>query len=795
MTLPLPSLDEKSWEEIFEEARARIPRTAPDWTDWNAHDPGITFLELFAWLAEMQRFRLQRASPETRRRFVGLAGLTPEPLRPARVRVDFDPMPPGDGRRWLLLPADTPVTTRPGHGRSDAFGFQVARDAFLTANRLRRVVTDLGDRRLDHTEANGSPEVSFPAFGTGAPVGAALELEFGGPFRAPEFEIWVDLHEDDLDDLPSPGAGPGREVPPHPRSTAVDRPPIRPSVELAWEHHDGAAWRPLSVLEDGSSSFYRPGRVRFVRPDPAADSSSRSFRIRCRVAAGRFEIPPRLRALRLNVVDLVQVETELNEALGRGDGRPDQTFRLAHGKVLETGFARTRLQVGDVLDWDGLLAELSRPEPAPWATAARRALTGDLRTAAAIEDGASPEPPRGEARDLLRHRVARAVGRALGEDDAPSGLISDGRPVIEVGRETGDGRVDWERWERVDDFRRSGPADRHYVLDPAAGGGVQAPDAPARAEVRFGNGLNGRAPGPDDLVRARFYRHTRGALGNLPAGRSWSLSVQGVRLTGVNVRAAAGGRDPEAIEDAGGRARKSLRAPVRGVTSSDLEQLALHTPGLRVARARALVGHDPVHPGLHVPGSVTVVVVPRVRRDDDRAPVPGQGFLATVGDHLERHRVITASLHVIAPAFVRFGLSARIFLARRSSPARVRERLERELRRFFDPLHGGAPPGEAGAAAGGGWPLGRPIHPSEVYERIDAVAGVDYTVRVRLKRIDADRTVRRVETDAPLQLRSHELPDFSWEASAGELELIAFGEKPEGEADADPTPGHQDGGP
>ena len=48
--LPIPILVDQRLEEIAAEARSLIPRLAPDWTDFNHHDPGITFLELFAFL-------------------------------------------------------------------------------------------------------------------------------------------------------------------------------------------------------------------------------------------------------------------------------------------------------------------------------------------------------------------------------------------------------------------------------------------------------------------------------------------------------------------------------------------------------------------------------------------------------------------------------------------------------------------------------------------------------------------------------------------------------------------------
>ena len=45
MKVPLPNLDDRRWADLVDEGRSLIPFYAPDWTDHNIHDPGITFLQ------------------------------------------------------------------------------------------------------------------------------------------------------------------------------------------------------------------------------------------------------------------------------------------------------------------------------------------------------------------------------------------------------------------------------------------------------------------------------------------------------------------------------------------------------------------------------------------------------------------------------------------------------------------------------------------------------------------------------------------------------------------------------
>ena len=89
MLIPLPELDDRRWSDLVEESRALIPVLAPEWTDHNASDPGITVIELYAWLAEMDVFRANRVTDAARRRFLALVGVVPRPASPAQTVVAF----------------------------------------------------------------------------------------------------------------------------------------------------------------------------------------------------------------------------------------------------------------------------------------------------------------------------------------------------------------------------------------------------------------------------------------------------------------------------------------------------------------------------------------------------------------------------------------------------------------------------------------------------------------------------------------------------------------------------------
>ena len=87
MPLPIPNLDDRDFDQLAGEVRALIPRYLPDWTDHNQSDPGITILELFAFLAEIAIYQLNRVPERSLRRFAGLVSAPASPDQPIEARL------------------------------------------------------------------------------------------------------------------------------------------------------------------------------------------------------------------------------------------------------------------------------------------------------------------------------------------------------------------------------------------------------------------------------------------------------------------------------------------------------------------------------------------------------------------------------------------------------------------------------------------------------------------------------------------------------------------------------------
>src|SRR5512137_1701303 len=111
MALQAPNLDDRKFQDIVTEARKKIPLYCPKWTDYNLSDPGITLIELFAWMVDILLYRLNRVPDKNYIKFMELIGIHLEPPKPAIANVTFRLSAPQP--ELLTIPRGTEVATVP----------------------------------------------------------------------------------------------------------------------------------------------------------------------------------------------------------------------------------------------------------------------------------------------------------------------------------------------------------------------------------------------------------------------------------------------------------------------------------------------------------------------------------------------------------------------------------------------------------------------------------------------------------------------------------------------------------
>src|SRR4051794_31229763 len=85
----LPLIDDRRFDDLVEEARTRIPRYTPEWTDFNDSDAGFTLVQLFAWLGDQLLYRMGRLPELNYLKFLELIGIELMPRTPAQADISF----------------------------------------------------------------------------------------------------------------------------------------------------------------------------------------------------------------------------------------------------------------------------------------------------------------------------------------------------------------------------------------------------------------------------------------------------------------------------------------------------------------------------------------------------------------------------------------------------------------------------------------------------------------------------------------------------------------------------------
>lgn len=346
MGVDLPDLDDRGYDDLRAEAEALLSAHAEEWSDHAAHDPGITVLELLAWLTETYGYQLDRITEDHREKFLGLLGERPRPPEPASAVLSVTP--PSDS--VVMLPEGTPLRASEN---GEQYRFETVHDLAATGARVERVVVAGSAGRIDVTQENHRENGSFRAFGDDPAVGDALYLGFEtDPFAAAEtLTLWVDCHDSHL---PEPATG-----------------RFEPSVEPVWERFRPASdgWQPVDIRHDGTDAWYRSGRVTLGRTGASQrpDSSSGTppgegdlTWLRCRVATPGYEFPPELSAVRADCVRARHGRTVDSETLqqahdpGTPRGLNDQTYAFEHAPVQEATVTVDDCQWEPAADFDAV---------------------------------------------------------------------------------------------------------------------------------------------------------------------------------------------------------------------------------------------------------------------------------------------------------------------------------------------------------------------------------------------------------------------------------------------------------
>lgn len=318
MALPSPNLDDRRFQQFVDDAKRYIQQRAPEWTDHNVSDPGVTLVETVAHMADQIVYRLNRVPDKNHLAFLDLVGITLFPPSAARTDVTFWLSAPQE--EAVHVPLGTEVATMRTEGE-EAVVFATERELAVVPSSLRHlVVQQRGKQVVDRTHdlAEGNHVMCFAE--SPDPGDSML---FGLTAAVPHCALALEL------DSRVDGVGVDPRQPP-----------------LVWEAWTADGWQACEVDRDGTGGLNRPGAV--VLHVPAGHTLSRNGGqeagwLRCRVTEPHSDQPfyttsPTVRSAEAFTIGgtttVVHADTVYDEALGESTGLPGQRLRLSHTPVV-----------------------------------------------------------------------------------------------------------------------------------------------------------------------------------------------------------------------------------------------------------------------------------------------------------------------------------------------------------------------------------------------------------------------------------------------------------------------------
>lgn len=688
MPLPETPFDSRTYRDLLNEALARVPAHNPEWTNLSNSDPGVTLLQLFAFMTESIIYRANLIPERNRMKFLRLLRVPMRPAVPAEGLVTFQ-NPKGAfqittlDRDVELLAGNTPFRS--------VNGLQVLPvEARLYYKRplppdRRAGVEELYNLYAGMQETEGQFEFYETAVYEPAASGNVLgSLDISR--RTSDGALWLALlarqtEKQDLARVRSlianqvlslgilpaldeegavlyPAGPPKSDERPRllfdiPNAAderiryeqlqvSAEQDPLAgpaivniklPSADrlTTWEEDPrtaGVGHRPPSLQEtDDLDRLITWIRIRSLQIDVDTEASTRQLSI-CLSWAG------------INAAKVIQQTRVPAEQLPIGTGEPDQTMKLTNTPVIQ-GSLR---------------------------------LTVNGETWSEIDDLAAA-PPEVPARSP---RFASEAGRStLNATTAPA--------------DAGTSKV--------------------YVLDRESG------------EIRFGDGIRGMRPPQDSVIQAA-YAYGGGIQGMVGIGsiNKGSRLPEGIKA--LNPVPTWGASQAETVAEAEKKIPAIIRHRDRLVSTEDYREITERTPGVNLGRVEILPRYHPRLRNYASDGVVTVFVIPENDPEHPDAPQPDRLFLETVCAHLAPRRILTTEVHVRGPQYEPVWISAGIEAMPGQDDGPVREKVKQEIRRFLSPLEGGFEKK--------GWPLNKSVDLLEVSAAVARVPGVAKVSQIRM---------------------------------------------------------------
>lgn len=416
--LPTIRLDDENFIEIFEKSRKMIPKIYPEWTDYNEHDPGITLMELLAWLKEMQQFYLDQIGDDNYKMYLKMLGVKRRRMTPAISLLQVL-----DEKDLKNLPKGTRFN-------AGNITFETMETERLEKNRIIKCVVEHSEGQTEYGEEmlNSGSIMNIPVFGEKPEINNRFLVFFDKPFSIGTYhKIYMEIFDE-------------YEIK---RNAFQDE--IFPLADIEIEYYTKNGYQKCSSVEDTTHGFLNSGMWKF-QIDQEMEHTGQGYVLRFVLNKSEYDVAPMINRLRLNVFPIIQKRTMCDCITGCPDEKNEIVLENA---LVQENNIQIFAKVGDA--YDELQVRRIREKESI------RLVFEETQSEVMVvmEDAEFNRVKRFETNGFPRQMYS------IGDTNV---LYDEFDIMI---RESYDNK--YYVWEKVEDFHCSLPEDRHYVFDEEHG--------------------------------------------------------------------------------------------------------------------------------------------------------------------------------------------------------------------------------------------------------------------------------------------------------------------------------------
>ena len=624
--LPDIQLDSENYDDILENAKNMIVSIYPEWTDFNYHDPGVTMLEMFAWLKESQQYYLNKIGPENYKKYLKILGIKRRTKKPSHA--------------YITIGSDDDIVAAKGTKfYAGNICFEADERTYMTSSQICCCICgteDGGTRVISVSELLFSGNLRITPFV--GENGREFYIGFDKPLAANEWHnIYFSIRSaDDMER--NPITDPGNFI---------------PLVDIAAEYFDGVQWRELEFRDD-TFGFLTSGVFSF-RPGTELRNTTigviDSYFIRFTLKDGEYDTLPMIKNLEFSVLPVTQRDTraEYYDMPVDASGKYKLFTQLA-----AAGDSRVFLRGSD-----GLFTLVS-----PFAKEIDPETGETTFTVTADEDTQCVRIVNMMNDFYLNSAVGHGTGLPFQEYDLESKLLE--YESFTIMTELPDSGGKYAEWKKIDDLSLAKAEDFVYIFDSNEG------------RIKFGDCIRGMAPeGRIFIIGCSMTLSSEGNVTRGKINRMGDSDTQELEIS--NFEGSHGGTAEETLEECCVRAHKLLKTTDTLVTNEDCEKFISSIQGLKIEKCQVI---NPLKNNDRSAGMVTSVVVKPYSADG--MGVPNERYIKNILKAVEPHRLLGTQLRIVKPEYTAVSVYADITVLKDHSDAH--SIVENTIRGYFGTL-------------------------------------------------------------------------------------------------------------